>query len=292
MSAATSRCEAAPHAPQPGPGQEVRGRAHLRYARAPQGQILDLVYARDPLRLVFNRPEPGQPPTAVLVSSSGGLVGGDQLAVTLELGPGTQALVTSQAAEKVYRSTGPDSRVAVELRVEEGGRLEWLPQETIFFEGARLRRQTSLELRGQAQVLAGEILVFGRAARGEEITRGLLREAWQVRRDGRLLWADALHLEGDLARTLAHPAGLGGARACASAVFAAPEAASALDLVRECLGGPEGLRVGATALPGLVLARWLGPDAAALRRAYTDFWGELRARVWGLPRRLPRVWHL
>jgi len=292
MSAAISWCEAASAAPQAGAGQEVRGCARLRYVAAPHGQSLDLVYAQDPLRLVFNRPEPGQPPTAVLVSSAGGLVGGDRLEVAVELGPATQALVTSQAAEKVHRSAGSDSRVEVELRVADGGRLEWLPQETILFEGARLRRQTRLELAGDARALAGEILVFGRAARGEEITRGLVREAWRVERDGRLIWADALHLAGDLARTLAHPAGLGGARACACALYAAPEAASALDLVRECLGGPEGLRVGATALPGLVVARWLGPDAAALRRAYTDFWGQLRDRLWGLPRRLPRVWHL
>jgi urease accessory protein len=254
--------------------------------------VLDLVYCHDPLRLLFNRPEPGQPATAVLVTTSGGLLGGDQLELAAELGQDTRALITSQAAEKVHRSTGPASRVEIGLAVRDRARLEWLPQETILFEGARLRRRTSLELWGGGEALAGEMLVFGRAARGEAFTRGLVRDAWLVRRDGRLLWADALRLEGDLARVLNHPAGLGGARACATALYAAPKAEAALEMVRQCLGETAGVRAAATALPGLVVARWLGADASALRRAFSDFWGELRSRLWGLPCRLPRVWHL
>jgi urease accessory protein len=276
--------------------QEVRGCARLRFASAPQGQVVDLVYCQDPLRLFFNRPEPGQPATAVVVTTSGGLLGGDRLELAVELGPGTRALLTSQAAEKVHRSAGADSQVEIALTVRDRARLEWLPQETILFEGARLRRQLSLDLWDGAEALAGEMLVFGRAARGEAFTRGMVRDAWQVRRDGRLLWADALRLEGELdgglARALQHPAGLGGARACATALYAAPAAGAALDLVRQCLGEPEGVRAAATAFPGLVVARLLGDDAHVLRRAFSAFWGELRSRLWGLPSWLPRVWHL
>ena len=92
---------------------------------------------------------------AVIATTSGGLVGGDQLEVDVSVGRCAQAMVTTQAAEKVYRSVGPDTCVAVNFRLELGGWLEWMPQETIIFDAARLSRRIMLNFEKEARELTG-----------------------------------------------------------------------------------------------------------------------------------------
>ncbi len=270
----------------------VHGAATVRFEHRHGATRLATLYHHDPLRVLMPDPRAGDLPIAVLVTTSGGLVGGDRLDVSLSAGPGAAALVTTQAAEKVYRSAGPDCRIDTRVTVESGGWLEWMPQEAIVFEGSRLRRLTRLELEGDARLIAGEMLVFGRAAFGETVTRGLVRDAWELVRDGRLVWADALHLDGDIAETLAHPAGFGGAGACATLLYAAPDAGIRLDALREAAEGLTGVRVGATALDGLLVVRILGGQALAVRGAYAALWSHLRAAAAGLPTRLPRLWEV
>ena len=213
MSVATSPFKAAAPAATDGAARMVfrRGEKDTRLAR---------LYQRAPLRALFPTGENSGLATAVLVTTSGGLVGGDRLAVGIVAEEGSAALATTQAAEKVYRSLGADCRVEVELSAAAGSWLEWLPHETILFEGARLDRVTRIDYAPGARVLAGEILVFGRHARGETLTCGRLRDAWEVRRQGRLIWADALVLAGDLAAVLAAPACFAGAVAMATVIYA------------------------------------------------------------------------
>ncbi|GAA4254977.1 urease accessory protein UreD [Azospirillum formosense] len=270
----------------------VHGAATVRFEHRHGATRLATLYHHDPLRVLLPDPRAGDLPIAVLVTTSGGLVGGDRLDVALSAGPGAAALVTTQAAEKVYRSAGPDCRIDTRVTVEAGGWLEWMPQEAIVFEGSRLRRLTRLELEGDARLIAGEMLVFGRAAFGETVTRGLVRDAWEVVRDGRLAWADALHMDGDLAETLAHPAGFGGAGACATLLHAAPDAATRLEALRAAAEGLEGVRVGATAFDGLLVVRILGGEARPVRGAYAALWSHLRSAAAGLPVRLPRLWEV
>lgn len=265
----------------------MHGKAEIVFT--PQG--LGRLYQRAPLRVLFPTPPEGEPPHAALVTTSGGLTGGDCIELSVTAEPGARGQVTASAAEKLYRSTGPDTRIDITLTAGDGAWLEVLPQETILFQSSRLRRATRLDLSGTARVPAGEMLVFGRTARGERMTEGLVRDAWEVRRDGRLVWADALHLEGDIGRLLASPAGLGGAAACASLVYAGPDAADLLAPLRAALEPYEG-RAGVTMVNGLLLARWLDTDALRLRRSFGAVWAELRYLAAGLPRRLPRLWEI
>jgi urease accessory protein len=270
----------------------VHGVARIGYAADGEHSRLATLEQRTPLRVLFPQPPAGDPPTAALVTTSGGLVGGDRLDVDVTVGKDAAALVIGQAAEKVYRSLGSDCRVAVTLGVGAGGWLEWLPQETILFEGARLRRQTTLDVASDGRALAGEMLVFGRVARGEEMTFGLVRDAWTIRCDGRLVWADALHMDGDdIVRCLGARAGFDGARACATAVYAGPDAAARLDLARGLLAC-DGVRAGATVCGPVLVMRWLGDDPAAVRAAFEKFWTGFRSAVADLPPRLPRLWHV
>ena len=250
------------------------------------------LHHRDPLSLRLPRPGRGDIFEACLITTSGGVVGGDSLKVEVSAGAGSSLRVYPQAAEKIYRSLGADSRIAVQLMAEEGAWLEWLPQETIVFDGARLRRDTVIDLHPGARVLAGEFLVFGRRASGERLVQGLIHDAWRLRRDGELVWADALHAEGDLAAPLASAACLGGVTAYASVVYAASDAASRLETLRSLLPSePPEARWALTAVNGLVIGRFLG-EALAVRRGYGAFWATARMELAGLPPSLPRLWHL
>lgn len=270
----------------------VQGRAEVGLAvRAGQTRLAHL-YQHDPLRVLFPYPAPGDPLTVIPVTTSGGLVGGDALDVSIALAPGAEALVVPQAAEKVYRSSGADCRVSVTLEAATGASLEWLPQETILFDGARLRRVTIVEAAPGARVLAGEILVLGRLARGERLTHGLIRECWTVRRAGRPVWADALHLDGDIGAMTRRTAVLDGAAAFATAIYVADDAPAELTAARHMLGQPEGVRAAATAVNGVLVMRWIAADPGDLRAAFAAFWCGFRAHLFARPAVLPRLWQI
>jgi urease accessory protein len=274
----------------------TEGVAEIGFARREGFTRLTHLYQRDPLRVLFPMPAAGDPLLAVLLTTSGGLVGGDRLDIGVDLATGAAAHVSASAAEKVYRSLGPTTEIRQLLSVAGGAALEFLPLETILFDGARLWRETVVELGSGAAFLGGDILVLGRRARGERFTRGFLREVWQVRRDGRLVWGDALHLEDDIAGIIENPACFNGAAAFATMILAPAgrEARGFLDGAREIqsVATASELRAGVTTIAGLVIARWLAADAAAVRRAYADLACHFRQAAMGLPPLLPRLWHV
>jgi urease accessory protein len=225
----------------------------------------------------------------VLLNTSGGIVGGDRLEVGVEMAARTVASVTSQAAEKAYRSAGPDASMQVRLRLEDGAFLEWLPQETILFDGARLRRSLGADLAADARLLAADVLVFGRLARGERFRSGLLQDRWQIRVGDRLVWADALRLAGDPGALIEAPFGAGGAAAFATCIYVGPDAEDRLELARSLIDQP-GARGGATCLAPVLIVRWLADDPAAARKALRRFCARFRQEVARLPGRLPAIW--
>ncbi len=273
----------------------THGIAEIGFALRDGVTRLAHLYQADPLRVLFPTPEVDDPIQAALVTTSGGLVAGDHIDIAVRVDPQASAHVTASAAEKIYRSTGVTTLVRQALTVGDGSALEFLPPETIMFDGARLERQSVIELTPDAVFLGGDIVVFGRRARGERFTRGFLREVWEVRCENRLIWGDALHLDGDIAGIIADPACFDGAAGFATLMLAPPERNPQrfLDGARAVqAAAPEGVRAGVTAVGGLVVARWLADDAALLRRAYADLACHLRCEAMGLPRRLPRIWHV
>jgi len=270
----------------------VHGVANLRFARFGDDTRLADLYQRAPLRVLFPQALDHGVPAAVVVTTTGGLVGGDRLDLEMVADQGARALVTAQAAEKVYRSLGKDCRIEVRVCAGTDAWLEWLPQETILFEGARLRRMTVLDLAPTARVMAGEILVFGRTASGEVLSRGLIRDAWEVRRDGRLVWMDALHMHGDLAKPLMSAACFSGFAATATMLYAGDDGDARLELARELIRehADEDVKAAATVVGGVLVVRWLGRDGFSLRTGYGGFWAAFRSHVGGLRAALPRVW--
>jgi len=139
----------------------IEGAAEIGFARRDGISRLARLYQRDPLRVLFPVPAAGDPPVAVIVTTSGGLVAGDRLDIHVELAPGAAAHVTASAAEKVYRSTGRTTTIRQTLSIGPGAALEFLPPETILFDGARLRRETRIDLARGSAFLGGDIVIFG-----------------------------------------------------------------------------------------------------------------------------------
>lgn len=289
-----------------GAGAVDRGEAELarndgaaEVAFGADGRLSHL-FQSTPCRVAFPRPEPRDLPLAVFITTSGGLAGGDRVRLDAGVAAGGAAMVTTQAAEKIYRSLGAETRVDVAIAAAPGSWLEWLPQETILFDRARLRRRTEIRPAAGARILAGEMLVLGRAAHGETVRSGLLHDEIRVRRGDRLVWMDAVRVEGAFGPLVGASAGFGGSTALATAVYAADDAAERIDAARDLLGPGVGvagvgvagaLRAGATVVNGLLVVRWLG-EPFAVRRAFAAWWMGFRAEAAGLPRRLPRLWSM
>ncbi|HEX9464614.1 MAG TPA: urease accessory protein UreD [Alphaproteobacteria bacterium] len=265
------------------------GVAELVFAAPGPGSGLAHLFQTDPCRVLFPRAERGHPPTAVLLTTSGGLTGGDRLRIRLRAEAGAAATVTSQAAEKIYRSLEGDCRIDVAVEVGRAW-LEWLPQETILFDRARLRRRTEVAVAAGGRFLGCEMLVFGRSARGESFTTGLLYDGWRIRSHGRLVWADALRLDGDVGRTLAGRAAFDDARAVASVIYVGDDAATHLDMARDVLASA-GCAAATTVVNGILLARFIGRDAATVRHEMCRYLCAVRQTAGGWPPVLPRVWY-
>lgn len=281
-----------PHAiPAPPRAQRVDGALRLVYRHdgARGSQIADL-YQRAPCRVLFPCVEPEEPPQAVLLTTSGGLTGGDRLQIEVEVREGARATLSTQAAEKIYRAADDDedARIDIALRVGTGAYLEWFGQETILFDRARLRRRLHATLDAGARLLAVESLIFGRRAMREDYRSGRLHDVWHIHCENRLAWADALHLSGDIAAQRAQPFGFGTACGCATLVYVGDDAAEQRERLRA--HADDGAEVGATLVHGVLVVRVLADDAQRLRHAVMRVAAGLRAAGAGLPARLPRVW--
>jgi len=262
----------------------ARGAVRLGVAAAPAPVGARLVALRQQgsakcfLPRTFGRME------AVILNTAGGLAGGDRFDWRVEVGAGARLSVATQAAERGYRALDEEpARVATHLALGPGAALDWLPQETILYDGAALSRRVEVEMAEDARLLAVEPVVIGRRASGETVRSLAHRDQWRVRRGGRLAWADGLRLVGEMA-ALGGRAALGGAGALATLLLVAPEAEAMRDGLRERLADLEGAEGGASAWNGMLLARLRARDGLALRRALAPALEYLR----GDP--LPRVW--
>ncbi len=241
------------------------GALKLVVAHTDSGTAAEDIAESGPLRVRFPRVREERL-EAILINTAGGIVGGDRLAFQVETREDASLSITSQAAEKIYRSNGLISRISVSLKAEAGSELFWLPQETILFDRALVERDIEADVSSEASLTICEAVVFGRDAMGEKVERGSLRDRWRVRRDGKLVFADALTLDGDIKATLNRRAALHGRIAMATMVCISQAAETKLDAVREALAG-DGIEAGASAFEGMLVVRILAEDSITLRAA-------------------------
>ena len=266
------------------PHQRARGELRLAFRQRDGATVLDDLRQSGCLKARLPRPERGAWASAITLNTAGGVAAGDRLATAIDIREGARATVAAQAAERLYRAlpgAGP-AHIRTALTIGPGAALEWLPQETIFFDRCAVDRRLDIDVAPDAWFLGVESLVFGRAAMGETVVQARITDTIQLRRAGRIVLHDAIRLHGAVADTLARPATGAGARAVATVIHAAPDAEAALDEVRAAV---EDAQAGVSAWDGIILARILASDGAALRRSVVRVLEKLRG---GRP--LPRVW--
>ncbi len=216
------------------------------------------------------------------INTGGGVAGGDRLEIEIDVGARGEAVHSAPTAERIYRSMGPSSRIDIKLGLGSRARLDWLPQETILYSGARLDRRFEVDMATDARLLMVEMVVFGRVAHGEVPGHGLLRDRWHIRRGGQLAFAEAVRVEGHMAEILGRPAVAAGARGTGLVIALAPGVEDRIEAVRTALAGARS-DWGASAWNSILTARFLGTPEDVRRdiiRATEVLSGRAMPRVW------------
>lgn len=143
------------------------------------------------------RAQASQPCHCCLLHPPGGLVSGDDLSLAVRLAQGAHALLTAPSASKFYAADTHNvaQRQTTDLNVT-GGMLEWLPRETIIYDGARAEMRTSVELDNASACIGWEMICLGRPAANESFTHGSMRQSLMLTREGLPLLHEVLRFEG------------------------------------------------------------------------------------------------
>jgi urease accessory protein len=225
-------------------------------------------------------PEGEQVCHAIVLHPPAGIAGGDELTLQVRAGEKAQVLLTTPGAGKWYRSAGPLAKQMLQFNVE--GVLEWLPRETIVFNGALAALECRIELSAGAKYFGWEVLCLGRSGSGERFDKGQIRIDTRVTREGKLLWFERGRIQGG-GRLMASPAGLDGRSVCGTLLATLDSADK--ELVAKCRE-----HAAVTVLPGLLIARYLGNSSEEAMRSFTRLWTLLRPAVAGREAIEPRIW--
>jgi urease accessory protein len=261
--------------------QRVEAEGRISVKHTVRGSVLDRLHQSGAAKIRFPvSPDPSVF-EAVLINTAGGLTGGDRLSWTIHAGKVASITCVSQACERIYRSLdGEPARLSVNIKLAEKAHLNWLPQETILFDGCALERSLEAELAPGASLLVLEAFVFGRTAMGETVRHASVHDRWTIRRDGKLVFADNVRFDGKVDELLQRRAVAAGDRALATVALIAPDAEQHLAFVRENF--PD---IASTAFAGKFLARLSAKGAHDLRQRLIP----LAIRLSG-GKELPKVW--
>ncbi len=226
---------------------------------------------------------------AVVVHPPGGIVAGDSLRIEVDAGLGAHAQLTTPGAAKWYRSAGSAARSDTLLRVAAGAFVEWLPQETMLFDGARAAIRFTVELDGDARYIGWDVAQLGRTASGERFATGRLQQAVELLRDDEMLWCERTVLDGGT-RALQSGAVLDGAPVFGTMIAAGVDIEAGV--LAACRAASPTSGAGAvTRLPQLLVARYRGGCAQAARTYFASLWRVLRPEFAGLDAVAPRIWN-
>ncbi|MHC5765638.1 MAG: urease accessory protein UreD [Nostoc sp.] len=267
------------------------GKLNLVYADR-QGKT-QLIYDRQQAPLKVQRPfypEGEKVCHSVILHTAGGMVGGDRLSSNIHLQPQTQALITTAAASKIYRSNGLQARQSIEIQVDAGACLEWLPQETILFNDAIYRQDLRVKLATGGSWLGWEITRFGRSARGEKFLQGEWRSHTEIWQEGIPLWIDRQYLPGS--EDIFHsPHALAGKPIVGSLVWVGGAVSAEIVEKTRNLWHGKG-EAGVSRLQHGLLCRYRGASTSEVRNWFIDVWQMLRVSFLNRGNCIPRVWQV
>lgn len=224
---------------------------------------------------------------AILINTSGGLTGGDRLNWQVELAKNTSAIITSQACERIYRASDDEARITTSIKLADGTRFAWLPQETILFNQSALLRRLEIEMAASAELLLVETTVFGRLAMGERVEQAQFRDRWRVRVGDRLVHAEEFSIGPDVAAQLNNRAVTDGAVAIATILMIGKQIARHLDKARQIVGEDGGCSITETAGVAKLLIRLMTSDSYSLRKRLVPLLTLLNGKA-----QLPKVWSI
>ncbi|MET3118001.1 urease accessory protein [Undibacterium sp. GrIS 1.8] len=233
---------------------------------------------------------------AIIIHPPGGVVGGDQLSIKAALGVASHALITTPGAAKWYRSNGYTSQQHIHLLAEAGAKLEWLPQETIFFDDAQVDLHQTIQLAQDACYIGSDILCFGRTASGESYRSGKIKQHTRIERAGKLIWHEQGSIRGGSA-AMSSRMGLAGNTVCATVIASpAPLNAAGLQALRDqthnwLQQAEAGAQCGVSQLKSLLVARYLGNSSETAKQWMTMVWQHLRPTLMQENAVIPRIWN-
>lgn len=227
---------------------------------------------------------------AIVIHPPGGVAGGDTLSIDVQLDPGAHAVLSTPGAAKWYRANGKQSRQQLRLSAGAGAAIEWLPQESIFYDQAQVVLDQQVDLGAGASYLGCDILCFGRRAAGESFTSGSVRQQMRIRLEGKLVWSEQGGVSGD-GPSMASPLGLAGHSVCVTVIAVGKPADAALLAALRAIGPPLELDVGASQLKSLLVLRCLCDDSEAARKLVMAAWALLRPHLTGRVAQVPRIWN-
>lgn len=204
--------------------------------------------------------------------------------IRVNAGAESRALVTTPAAGKFYRSEGLAARQSVHLAAGATAALEWLPQEAIFYRGARVVSEVDVSLAESARFIGWESFCFGRPASGEAFDRGRAAFRWSIRVNERPLLIERFEVDDQVLKA---SWGLQG-QPIGATLYAYPASPKSLELVRVVAGDRPAF--GATVIDDLLVCRALDSHIEPLRRLLVELWRAIRPDVIGRPVCLPRIW--
>lgn len=217
----------------------------------------------------------------------GGVVAGDELTLQVRSNPGSSTLLTTPAAGKFYRSTGPTALQKQSLTVSSDATLEWLPQESIFYDGAQAKTHTCIELDDGARCIAWEIICLGRPAASERFTQGYVRQDLQIWREQQPLLLELQRLQSG-SEMMSAGWGLSGAAVTATLAAISTEA-ELVSLLRAHIAAD--VRISITHRDDVLLVRYLGPSVMQARRLFLQCWSLLRPVLLNKSSQIPRIWN-
>lgn len=277
-SRASPRLEAAPSL------ERARGEARLSFVSVKGKTQLAECFQSGSAKVLLPRTGDNSVKEAVLLNTAGGLTGGDHITYAVRGERGSNAVVSTQAAERIYRRVAGSVNVETEISVGAGAQLAWLPQETILFDRSALSRRLVADVAADATFLAAESIVLGRAAMGETAPRIAVTDGWRVRRNGKLVFADGFRLDGDATAVMSGSATGGGASAVATVLLLSPEAEGSLEEARAEIENGQG-EGGASAWNGMLVVRLAAPSGQILKNDLVALIERLRGKA------MPRVWY-
>ena len=224
-----------------------------------------------------------------LLHPPGGVAGGDELNIKCFLGPCAHTVFTTPGATKFYKSSRNPSVQRTEISVDTGGVCEYLPQETIVFDGANASINTRVTLAGDALYLGWEFVSFGRPASGEHFTTGELHQRIEILRDGCPIWFEQFRIPGG-DPVITAPFGLAGRPILGTMIYAGPAEEGTIDRIREALGDAATRLFSISRLERVIVCRYLGDRMSEAKMLFQRAWEILRETGLGKTAIAPRIW--